>query len=224
MYVYTLLSDPYNHMVWLDDKGIDYESVSPFDVFIMRWIEAKEEYVKNQFQYDKMGYSPAQIFQEALSFFLGARQYDISTVKSGVFCICDRDAPGWCFGEDLYDLIHNFIRLINCVTDAGKIKPGTKNAKRILIEDMRDEQRRARSKKKDNTEISLIAESVSAFVYGGNGGITPLSFTQLHIYQLLSGAMTVNNQMRVHAMLNGIYTGMLGTKNISESELRWTSV
>ena len=37
-YVSLMVSDPYDSMVWLDDIGLDYESVSAFDVFILRWI------------------------------------------------------------------------------------------------------------------------------------------------------------------------------------------
>ena len=33
--VNVFLTDPYDYMVYLDDKGIDYETIKPFDVFCL---------------------------------------------------------------------------------------------------------------------------------------------------------------------------------------------
>ena len=33
--VNVFLTDPYDYMVFLDDKGIDYETVTPFEVFCL---------------------------------------------------------------------------------------------------------------------------------------------------------------------------------------------
>ena len=43
LYVITMMSEPYDNMVWLDDHGIDYQDVSPYTVFCLKWIDVKEK-------------------------------------------------------------------------------------------------------------------------------------------------------------------------------------
>lgn len=215
-YVMTLLSDPYDNMVWLDDHNIDYESVTPYEVFIQRWIAAKQERIPG------VELSMDWLYGEALSFFLGKRNYTIRLTPSQEFCICDADHPLWRFEADFFGVLHQFITQMHCITHAERIQPATKTAKRILIEDTRDEQkRRLRRRQKQGESLEQIGDCISALVFGGPGGVTPFNFQELSIHQLLSGAATVQKKQKCDGMLNGVYTGMLNLDNLPKDELRW---
>mgnify|MGYP004666967401 FL=1 len=70
-YVQIILADPYENMVWLDDRHMDYEEVSPFQVFVLKWLESLEHQVRQLPSVLEADFSPESLVQGALSFFLG---------------------------------------------------------------------------------------------------------------------------------------------------------
>lgn len=221
-YVSLLLSDPYDHMVFLDDNGIDYETVSPFDVFVLRWTVAQQEYYKDQRSYDAAGVTPLTIFHDALAFFFGdGRRYDLIKVQDQ-FLIIDLEHPDWVLNKDAFLLAAEFIKLMNCVTDGDRIKPATPFAKQVLIEDARTELKKRMRKSQEEDRPEQIGDAMSAVFACGAGAITPTNHSQTHIYTLLSAANAIRKQMVVQALLNGIHVGMVKTDKITDKDLRWT--
>lgn len=218
-YVHTLASDPYDHMVWLDDQGIDYEAVTRFDVFVLRWIDAMKQSAD-----DPSGTAAsARIYSDALSFFLGPRSYQLAS-RGGQFWIYDMEHPDWTMGKEAYQWVSDWVEQINLIDRSGQIHPATPGAKRILIEDTRDEEKRARRKQKrrPSSPPELIGDAMAAVLNGGSGGISPFNIRELSIYALLSASVSTHRKMRVGAMLNGIYTGMLPADKLAADDLRWT--
>lgn len=205
-YVRSVLSDPYDSMVFLDDHGIDYETVSPIDVLWLKWQDQRER----------------ELITESLNFFLGNRSYDMTEVRD-VKVIYDKSDDTFAMGPTQFEWVTYFISQINCLTQDGRIRPATQSAKRILIEDMRDEIKRvAKQKKKDEKPTSYIGDSITAVVYGSPSGVTPFNFEELGIYQLLYGSISTQKQIKVKSMFNGIFTGMMKADKLPEDELRWT--
>lgn len=217
LYVSTLLADPYEHMVWLDDNGLDYEQVSPFTVFAMQWLSSEEAVIKGE-----SPELPLDVIQDALGFFLGRHTYKIGRLDTGLVLYAE-DTPDFVMDEGIFSIFVSFLEQVNCITHEDRIKPATKSAKRILIEDMRDEQKRRRRKNTQPAPPSYLSDCLAAVVYGGNNGVTPFNFKDLKIYQLIFGAMVTHRHMRTAAMFNGIYTGMLNTEKLPEDALRWDS-
>lgn len=215
-YVMTLLSDPYDAMVWLDDHGIDYETVTSFDVFVMRWAETK---VSAETQELHMA---STMFSDALSFFLGEHTFDVMRHPSGETYIYAADDTSIVFGREVFDLISAFIMELHCIKRTDKIKPATKSAKRVLIEDKRDEEFRARTSKKKPEPSDVIGTALSALLFGGS--ISPLEVRDLPLFSVLRGSSVKTKQMRVQAMLNGVYTGMMKPDGIDPSEFNWADV
>ncbi len=208
-YVWTILSDPYDHMVFLDDLGLDYETQTPFDVFVLRW-----EHTDDHF-----------IMQMALSFFLGEREFDVTTTADGVKVIYDKNDTAYAFTGDIFDVLHSFVEKMNCVERTDKINPGDPAAKRILIEDMREEQKRKARKASQRTEKSesfdLIGDGITKVVFGP-GCVSPLQAMDLHVYHIMQGAISSGKKQRVDAMLNGVYTGMLKADKMPPEDFSWT--
>ena len=212
-YVSAIMSDPYDYMVYLDDHKIDYETISAFRVFALRWNEAQEKKLIS-------GDNTADFMREALTFFFGEHDFTIIVLEHQVFLV-DASDPTWALNEQLFDMACDFIREINCLERTARIKPATKSHKRILIEDMRDEQKRKAREKKTHDPITHIADALGAVLAGGSGAITPENCSTTHIYQLLSASRAIQKKMVVQSMLNGIYTGMMKADKISNDDLSW---
>lgn len=217
-YVFTLLSDPYDHMVYLDDNKIDYEKVSSFDVFLLRWNDARNDYLANCEQYSELGASPLSIFDEALAFFFGRRKFYFGKIGDERV-IADEENPHWLINKEAFELSMQFVTKCNCIVREDKIKPATKSAKRILIEDKRMEEKKQKSRfNKKEEKVERIAEAMAA-IDAGVGMID--SYDNLPIYRLLSTARNVQKRVVVQSILNGIYTGMIKSEGVSDKELRW---
>lgn len=219
-YVSTILSDPYDYMVYLDDRQIDYESVSAWDVFAMRWFDAKQIHLQNLDNAETSGMSPLTFMQKALECFFGARSFDIQIYDSQAYLVDLKD-PSFVVNKEAFDLATEFVSEMHCIDTSGRIKPATPVAKQILIEDTRAEQKRKAKSRKEDERPEQIADALNTVFAGGAGTITPTNYMDIHIYQLLCTARAVQRQVVVQSMFNGIYTGMLKTDGLSDEELRW---
>lgn len=219
-YVSTLLSDPYDHMVYLDDQGIDYETVTAFEVFMLRWNSAVLARAKENAR-GQSGTVPTTLFEEALSFFFGAeREYTWTQIQDQLIIVDGKD-PNWLLTKDAFLLAVDFIRNINCVRVEDHIKPANAFAKKVLIEDARIEQRKPRWRKQDEERPEQIADAIATVLAGGSGSISSQSILDLPIYSLLTTARSVQQQMMVQALMGGMYSGMIKSDKITDKDLRW---
>lgn len=212
-YISAILSDPYDYMVYLDDKKIDYETVSAFQVFAMRWADMNAKKIAKSDE-------SSNFMRDALTFYFGNHDFDIITVNNTPFLIDRRDSS-WVMNDEIFDIATDFIFHINCLERTDKIKPGNAGFKRILIEDMRAEQKRKTRDKQSNNPVTHIGDALNAVLSGGSGAINPANYAETHIYQLLSASHAIQRKMVVQSMLNGIYTGMMKADKITNEELRW---
>lgn len=221
-YVSLLLSDPYDHMVYLDDNGIDYEAVSPFEVFTLRWNSAEKEYISNKQSYDAAGITPLTIFDDALAFFFGGgRRFGLVNVQ-GQQLIVDYEHPDWVLNKDAFLLAAEFIKMMNCVTDGDRIKPASPFAKQVLIEDTRAELKKRMRRPSSDDRPEQIGDAMAAVFACGSGSITPENHSKVPVYTLLSAANSIRKQMVVQSLLNGIHVGMIKADKITDKDLRWT--
>lgn len=204
-YVSILLSDPYDNMVFLDDRGLDYETQTPFDVFCQKWDAGMDH----------------SVICDALEFFLGKHKFSVMRLPDQRSVIYDKNNAHYAFGGQVFDYVASFISRIHCIDRTDKIQPASPSAKRILIEDMRDEQKRLLRKRPKQGEHEILGPLISAAVYGGSGAITPFNFVDLGIFQLMNAASVPQKKQRTGAILNGIYTGMLHADKIPKEDFRW---
>lgn len=219
-YVFSVLSDPYDNMVYLDDNGIDYENATPFDVLMLRWSDARKDATLNRDKYRSLGFSPLTMLRDAMSFFFGSRHFEFASI-GGQIALVDLDDPGWILTKEAFALAATFIAKCNCIVRTDQIKPGSPSAKQILLEDKRAEEKRRARKKAKEAGAERIAEALATVFAGGAGTITPDNYPNIHVYQLLSTAHSVQKQMVVQSMFNGIYTGMMKADKLPDKELRW---
>lgn len=216
-----LMSDPYENMVMLDDMGIDYESISSFDVFTINW----KKYRKLQEINNDAESNPLELMKYVLTFFLGEHDWEMLDISPTMSLLIDQNDPGYIINADIFELIVEFIKQIHCFNYQDRVNPQNNTFKRILIEDMRDEQERRKNDifdKNKNKPTNIIGSMVSGICAGGNGGINIFNVYQLSIYQLNQYFIIAQNKNKVDKLLTGIYAGTIVADKLNEKDFKWT--
>lgn len=226
--VNVFLTDPYDYMVFLDDKGIDYETVKPFDVFCMLFndyveriktlsSECSEEQLLQLFQNN--------IYFSAFKFFFGIDGFFIVKNPNGETVIGYGDGQ-FLMNSEIFDYITEFVRKINGIPDSEKIYPEDEWAKQILIEDEREKikkQAKKREKGEEETNKDRLGNLISSLTWSCNGGITPFNRNQLHMYDLIDGINRTDKLLHYRNTMTGYYSGCIEKKSINFNELHWST-
>lgn len=225
--VNVFLTDPYDYMVYLDDKGIDYETIKPFDVFCLLFNDYLDKIKKlsNECSQEQlMILFQSNIYFIAFKFFLGVDNFFIVKDTDGNSVICYGDNQ-FLINSDTYDYITEFIRKINGIPDTEKIYPEDEWAKQILLEDERErlkKQARKREKSEEETNKDRLGNLISSLTWSCNGGVTPFNRNQLHMYDLIDGINRTDKLLHYKNTMTGYYSGCIEKKNINFNELHWS--
>lgn len=222
-YVQILLADPYSNMVMLDDIGKNYMETSPYEVFILQWDNCQKDYQENKLMYDAYGFSPLDNIAQAISFFMNEKHsFTKGMDEDDSIYFYDPSNPSFRITQEIFEHIYEWVKSINNIDYSDRINPADENARRVLIEDMRDEiKKRKRRKKKSEDNSDYFGNLMSAVSFCGNGSITPFNINDCKLYWL-NEALSVNNK-KTHAehILDGIYHGTISSKDINKKELDW---
>lgn len=227
MYVQILMSDPYSNMVMLDDMGINYLDVTPYDVFVLQWDNFEKLYTESKDFYDGTGISPLDSVKQALHFFIKeTHDYVKGKYDDGEICFYDINNTGCQINRMVYEYIYEWVKSINRIDYSNRINPADENARRILIEDMRDEIKKAKrrqkqNKKKDDENSNYLGNLMSAASFCGNGAITPFNIKDCKIYWLNESLTISGKKEHANHILDGLYHGTISKKDINEKELDW---
>lgn len=222
-YVRILLADPYANMVMLDDMGRNYLTTSPYEVFVLQWDKCRADYQENKTLYDTCGINPPQNILNALSFFLKEKRcFEKGSYENGSVCFYDVNDPACQINGEIYDYIYEWVRSLHKIDDSGRIKPADESARRILIEDMRDELKKSgRRKTKQTDDSDYFGSLMSAVSFCGNGSITPFHLRDCKIYWLNEALAISSRKNNADHILDGIYHGTLSSKDINKKEIDW---
>lgn len=224
-YIQVILCDPYANMVMLDDLGENFMEVTPFEVFQMQWDRYQRDYFKNKLSYDALGIHPTEFIVSALNFFI-TEKHNYSMVKcdDGHFCLCDMENTTCRIDETIFNYICEWLKCINKIDTSNRIRPADENARRILIEDTREEiKKKKRRKNHNDDDITYIGNLMSAISFGGNGTITPFNVKECKIYWIFEAQSIENKKSHANHILDGLYHGTIQSQNINKRELDWIS-
>jgi hypothetical protein len=218
------LTDPYQFMVYLDDKGIDYETVTPYQVFVMRFkdrMKIYEEYHKYNPNEDIKEAILNDIYFRTFKFFFGVEKIAIAQLSETETAVVSGDL--FLFDEESYNYIFDFIKSMNGIPEIDKIYPEDEWAKQILIEDERERlKKQAKKADEDNSNKDRLGNLISAVTWACNGGVTPFNRNQLHMYDLIDGLHRTNKLLNYNHTTTGIYSGCVDQKKINLKELHWS--
>ncbi len=222
-YVNCLCCDPYFYMVELYDSGIDYETYTNFDMFVFLWKKAIKEYENNKEKYDKIQYHPLVPILNALQFFIGNNHFVLQYLKEiNDYVLLDINSPPQFYiDRECFNFISDFIIAVNNIEFNEKIHPANKSTKMMLIEDMRDEQKRKQKEKQQQESINIIGDIISGVCFGGNGSLSIANCKNIKIYWLFKAMQIINNRDTFNHTLNGVYAGTVDFKTVSEDILNW---
>lgn len=215
-YVSVLYSDPYSQMVWLNDIGLDYEEVSPFEVFILKWLDAIKKNTPEVIE----------LMNSALNFFLeGEHKFDLLPIGDEEnnkvhWLLYDKETENCFINEDVFNVINFFVTQINNIDESGRIKPANEGAKKLLISQMRSEERRRRRNKNEKPSDSL-AEAVSTAVWGSNGGVNVDNYKTQPIYMMTNGLKITIQRKNYEFVMGGVYAGTVKSDSISSELTYW---
>lgn len=224
-YTQLLMCDPYSNMVMLDDLGKDFTTTTPFQVFMIQWKQYEKDYIENQEIYDLNGFKPIDTIKQALNFFIvEEHEFVYGQYENEDECIYDPNNKDCQINKEIFDWIYEWLKTIHKIDYSNRINPADENAKRILIDDARSEikkQKRKQNKKNDDA-IEYIGSLMSAVSFGGNSTITPFNIKDCKMYWLFEAYSVDNKKSHASHILDGLYHGTIGKKDINMKELEWT--
>jgi hypothetical protein len=222
----VFLTDPYTHMVFLDDHGIDYEKSSSFEVFCLLFQDYNEKFMAyvsaNKGARTEEQLLNDNLYFKAFKFFLGIDSFFLTKDLNGNFLL-GYDTNKLLMESSVYAYISEFVQKMNGIPEPDKINPEDQWAKQILIEDER-ERLKKQAKEKDNDESkNRLGNLISAVTWACNGGITPFNRNQLHMYDLVDGIHRNDKLLNYKNTMIGLYSGCIDKKKINFKELHWSA-
>ena len=196
--VTTLTSSPYDLMVQLDDMGIDYEQITDFELFMLLFQSLQNKDLSLIFpDLDASPLKPAK------------------NNENGQIVLWDAE-NGIVIDELIYNEICDALRKIH-FTEKPKYKAGNKEAKKLLIERTRLQQKRQAKK----PYRSFLEDLVVAMVNTEEFKYDYRQTMDLTIYQFNASVRQIQRKINYDHVMSGCYFGTVDIKKIDQRELNW---
>ena len=196
----SLTASPFQYMVQLDDMGIDFTTVTDYELFkILFLIYAKSDL---SLIFGDLDLSDCEIYRgKNQEEFLYSPGNDIE------------------INEKVYDDFANIIRTINLL-EKVKYKPGNESARKYLLEKERKKQKR-NSKK---TYEPYLEKLVIALVNSSGFPYDYDSCMDLSIYRFNQSFKQIQHKIAFDNTMIGVYAGTVDTSRLSNTDtLSWIS-
>lgn len=229
-FVDIFLTDPYNYMVYLDDRGIDYEQVTGFDVFCMLFDEYNKNYSNLLMELENKNLSndykllfENHIYFQSFKFFFGIESFFLASDSETGKNILAYENNKFLMNEYIFNFVSEFVRKINGIPDVEKINPEDEWSKKILIEDERERIKKKLKNKDETKNMNRLGNLISAITWASNGCINPFNRNNLHIYDLVDGISRTDKLLNYQNTMNGLYSGCIEGKKINFNSIHWSS-
>lgn len=196
------MSKPYDYMVELEDGGVNYLTLTNYDIFLMLY---------------------SHINSEDMKFLLG--DYDFRQIindDTGEVILYDH-ASDKVIDRFIYEQISSFIRKIYGVSDKPPHVPNSKFMKDMLMDDMRVQRRLAESKRKNGKIQSELSNLVRFLVWNNTSGYNYSNIWDLKLYQFYEGVLSLQKTDNYKSIMFGIYSGNVDSSKINFEEVSWIS-
>lgn len=190
----SLTASPFQYMVQLDDIGIDFTTISDYQLFMMLFtVYAKSD----------------------LSIIFGDLNVsDFIVQRDGNFEYLYSPSNKIEINEKVYNDIVNTIRKINLLEKVN-YKPGNESARKYLLEKERKKQKRNANKKQEpyleKLVISLVNTSEFKYDYD--------SCMDLSIYKFNQSFRQIQHKIAFDNTMIGVYTGTVDTSKLSNKDI-----
>ena len=196
--VFLLTASPIDMLVQLDEAGIDFTTVSDFDLFLMIFQELKT-------------HDTSLIFGDLdLSNF----EYAVDSDSENVVLVDKKNDI--VINNRVYGQIASTLRKIHHL-EKNRQKPGNKEAKEYMIERAKIKAKRRKNSKEFSQLESLIIAMVSTEQFKYNFE----EVKKLTIYQFSESVRQIIKKVEYDNRMYGIYSGTISTKDLNKDDLNW---
>ena len=194
----AIVATPYDYMVQLDDIGIDFSTITDFELFMLLFNGLKNMDTSLIFgDLDLSGFSAAV------------------NKENDMPCMVNFDT-GAVIDKVVYLRMCKVLCQINEIKRVNK-NPGNDAAKQYMIERARKKLRRAANKPKR----SFLEDSITALVNTEQFKYDFESVKNITIYQFNSSLHQIMHKIDFDNLMIGVYAGTVSTKDISPDKLNW---
>ena len=192
---------PQDFMVELDDLGIDFSDITPYELFLMLFPGLKEvdtSLVLNDLKVENFMMAVNPKTKEVV---LRDNENDITIDRS------------------IHHMMRNALYQINHI-ERHDTTPGNTAAKKFMLERARKKRQRALRRRKNIQKTGLeelIVSIVNSEQYKYNFEET----RNLTIYQFYSSLHQIVRKTNYNNLMIGYYTGSIESKHINQKELNW---
>lgn len=199
---------PSDMMVQLDDSGIDYTKITPFDVFILLCSEIMVA--------DQNG-EESEV-RKRLEWLTGIDDFELSVDDDKVFLkSMSSDAV---IDIAVYTQIRQFLMKITFHKDKEKYNPGNESTRKAIIA---EERRKLKREQKKKNKKSLLAAQISSIVWGNRNGYKYNDVLDMPLYQFYDGLCRLNRIKNYDFNMLGYYSGNIKTSDMKkiEDDIDW---
>lgn len=145
----------YDDCVALDDKGLNYQEISDFDIFIRNTRKLTPE--------------DSRIIFGSLDFSKFTIEFSEETQTHYLKCVLN-DYQTIIIDKNTYAYIVAFVRKINFVSEKIEYDMGNEIGRKFLLERKRRKQELAKKSKQDNTQVKSQLANIASFCCAHSGG------------------------------------------------------
>lgn len=196
--VSILTAMPIDMMVQLDDAGIDFTSISDYDLFLLMF-----EGIRSQ--------DTSLIFGD-----LDLNKFEFAISKqNGQPLLRDKENDIE-IDRDIHGHIAGILRMIHHL-EKNRHKPANPEAREFMLNRARAKMRRKKNRTENSQLESLIIAMVNAEQYKYDFEGT----RELSIYQFNESVRQVIKKVDYNNRMYGVYTGTINAKDLSQDDLNW---
>lgn len=190
---------PFDIMDKLDDEGIDYETLTNYDLFIILYKTGK--------------------YNEHLKILIGQYNFKIyQDSDNNEVVLYDKDTDTY-IDKVIYNSIREYLCLIHHIKLNPVLKAGHDEIKKFRI----NKKRKEHKKNEDSKFQSQLFDLVSSIIVGSNGSVTFFNIWNMPIYSAYTTLIKVLKLQNYSNTMFGIYTGNISSNDVSMNTLDWTT-
>lgn len=192
---------PQDFMVELDDAGIDFSDITPFELFLLLFSGLKE-------------IDTSLIFKG-----FDAKGFELAVNPSNQEVVLRDNKNDITIDRSIHHMMRNALYQINHI-ERHDTTPANVEAKKFMIERARKKKQRAMRRRK-NVQKTGLEELIVSLVNSEQYKYNFQETLDLTIYQFYSCLHQIVRKTNYNNLMIGYYTGSIESKHINSKELNW---
>ena len=196
--VSSIVSTPFDAMVWLDEVGIDFTKIDDYDLFLIMFQAIRDQ-------------DTSLIFGD-----LDLSQFQPAISEDDQTCVLLNPDTGAVIDKVVYRHIAQALRKIHHL-ERNRKKAGNEEARKYLLDRARTKLKRNRRKKYSSQLDPLIVAMVNTEQFKYNYEETKA----LSIFQFNESVIQIVSKINYQNIMHGVYSGTVSTKDVRKEDLNW---